>query len=349
MASASEQFFITSMVEKLSASIEKLATQAAEANEAASKRSEEHHEAMRKHHEVIIEQLRETTLCFEYLNTKASVIELRQCTVMGEGTDAARMWAQWADGNNANPSPESLEKLRQSALTTLDSRGTSYRGIFGVKDMVRGESIAARFIEQALEGNATSPSSSEGDGNVGDILARLPLFRAEIMRAHDKKYLENNKAEIPTERFEACFPRLSTSDRALYELLLPVDKQRKPVEDPELDQGRHNARRTRCSAEAVHPFEEEAGLSAETLYERLDEKARKLFEKMPGLKYEADLRKRVTRGVVFWAEYYEHKYTAEQEAEEHKWEHNKKIEALKKNESSSSSKPRRASRGRSTR
>ena len=227
MASAGEQFFITSLVEKLTTSVERLTTQSAEAHEAASKRSEEHHEAMRKHHEEMIEKMRETHLCFEFLNSKASVVELRQCTVFGEGTDAARMWAQWADGENANPSPESLEKLRQSVLLTLDSSATSYQGIFGVKDMARSESIVARFIEQAIEKKGTCTSSSEHDGNVGKILAKLPLFRGEIMRAHDKKYLENNKAEMSTESFEKIFPTLSESDRALFQLVMPMDKQRK--------------------------------------------------------------------------------------------------------------------------
>ena len=91
---------------------------------------EQLHETMRKHHAEMLEKLSETALALEYLNTKAGALEMRQCNVFGEGTDAARMWAQWAAGENANPSPESLEKLRQSMLTTMDTSGSSYEGIF---------------------------------------------------------------------------------------------------------------------------------------------------------------------------------------------------------------------------
>ena len=55
-----------------------------------------------------------------------------------------------------------------------------------------------------------------------------------------------------------------------------------------------------------------------------------MFEKMPGVKDEEDKRKRVTKGVVFWAEFYEHKCNAEQEDERQQWEHHQKIKALEK-------------------
>ena len=192
MASASEAFFIQYWVDKLGAAIDRLASQTAEANEAASKRSDEQHEAASKRSEEILEKLREACECFDFLNNKASTLELRQCTVFGEGTDAARMWAQWADGENANPSPESLEKLRQSILMTLKTSGTSYKGIFGVKDMARSESMTARFIEQALKGKAR-----EHEDNVGSILEKLPLFRGEILRAHDKKSSRTTRPRCP--------------------------------------------------------------------------------------------------------------------------------------------------------
>ena len=62
----------------------------------------------------------------------------------------------------------------------------------------------------------------------------------------------------------------------------------------------------------------------------MDKKAREIFEKMPGVKDEEDKRKRVTKGVVFWAEYYKHKCNAEQEDERRQWEHRQKVKALEK-------------------
>ena len=135
---------------------------------------------------------------------------------------------------------------------------------------------------------------------------------------------------MPTDTFEQIFAPFSDSERALFELVLPLNKQMKSVKDRELDRGRHNARRTRWSAEAKHPFELEVSLSPDELYKRVDPKAREMFEKMPGVKDENDKRERVTRGVVFWQEYYEHKCKAEQEHERRTWEHRQKIKALEK-------------------
>ena len=148
------------------------------------------------------------------------------------------------------------------------------------------------------------------------------------MRAHDKKFLEYDKAEMSTENFEQIFPTLSESDRALFQLIMPMDKQKRAVNDPEQDRARHNARRTRCSAEAPHPFRIEETLDEDELYERVDAKARAIFETMPGVKDVATKRKRVTLGVVFWAEYYEHKYTAEQQEQQRQWEYSEKVKAL---------------------
>ena len=102
------------------------------------------------------------------------------------------------------------------------------------------------------------------------------------------------------------------------------------IDDAELLQARHNARRTRCKGSEPHPFHFEATLSEEALYERVDEKAKHMFETMPSVKDEKDLRRRVTAGVVFWAEFYEHKYNAEQEAETREWEYEQKVKALEK-------------------
>ena len=337
MASASEQFFMEKIVETVASRIDKLADETAKAKEAASKQSEAANKSMLKHHEVIAKNLGEFSQCFEFLNSKVSCLELRQCSVFGEGTDAARMWAQWAEGENANPSPESLEKLRQSILTTKSASGTSYQGIFGVKDMARSESMCARFIEQALEGKKTSPSFNPSEDNVGAILTKMPLFRGEIMRAHDKKFLENNKGEMPTEKFEEIFPELSESDRALFQLIMPVGKKLEPLNSRELDRGRHNARRTRVSPEDPHPFELEDQLEEDELYNRVDEKARKIIEAMPGLSEVSSKRRRVTQGVVFWGEYYLHKFNAELQDEHREWEHNEKVNALLKSETSLSS------------
>ena len=123
---------------------------------------------------------------------------------------------------------------------------------------------------------------------------------------------------------------MSASDRALFELVMPMDKQFRPVEDPELDRARRQARRTRNKPGENHPFDAEHKMSPEELYEQVDPQARKIFDLMPGLKDEKDLRKRVTRGVAFWAEFYEHRFNALLEVEQHKWDHEQKIAALKK-------------------
>ena len=39
---------------------------------------------------------------FEYVYTKAASIELRQCMTRGEGTDCARMTANYVKGNSAS-------------------------------------------------------------------------------------------------------------------------------------------------------------------------------------------------------------------------------------------------------
>ena len=254
MASASEQFFMEKITETVGSRVDKLADETAKAREAASKQSEAANKALLNHHQLIAKHLGEFAQCFEYANSKISCIELRQCSVMGEGTDAARMWAQWAEGDNANPSPESLEKLRQSMLMTMSASGISYCGIFGVKDMARSESMCARFIEQAIEGKKTSPSFNPSEDNVGAILPRMPLFRGEMLRAHDKKYLESPKGELPTEVFEALFPELSESDRALFQLMYPLGKKLEHLNSDELDRGRHQARRTRVHLKESHPF-----------------------------------------------------------------------------------------------
>ena len=159
------------------------------------------------------------------------------------------------------------------------------------------------------------------------------------MRAHDKKYLESPKGELPTEVFEALFPELSESDRALFQLMMPLGKKLELLNSDELDRGRHQARRTRVHLEEVHPFAAENELDEDELYNRVDPKARKIIESMPGLAEMEPKRRRVTAGVIWWAEYYEQKYTLEFEAENRDWEHKKKLEALEKNASSLSRMP----------
>ena len=60
---------------------------------------------------------------------------------------------QWARGENANPSSEALEKLRQAILTVEHPSGASYLTIFYMKDVIRSETFVAMFIEQADEKN----------------------------------------------------------------------------------------------------------------------------------------------------------------------------------------------------
>ena len=205
--------------------------------------------------------------------------------------------------------------------------------------MARSESMCARFIEQAIEGKETSPSFNPSEDNVGAILTRMPLFRGEMLRAHDKKYLESPKGELPTKVFEGLFPEMSESDRALFQLMYPLGKKLELLNSDELDRGRHQARRTRVHPEESHPFEHENELSEDELYLRVDEKARKIIEAMPGLSEISSKRRRVTAGVVWWGEYYLHKFIAEFEAENRDWEHMMKVKALEKNESSLSSRP----------
>ena len=97
------------------------------------------------------------------------------------------------------------------------------------------------------------------------------------------------------------------------------------VIDPRVDKMRHAARRTRCLSWDEHPFEQESKMDPEQLYERVSPKIRKFLEAMPGLAEISDKRMRVTKGVDFWAEFYEAKRICEKYEENYKWDHDEKI------------------------
>ena len=109
---------------------------------------------------------------------KLSSHELRFCELRGEGTDAARMAESWCSAESALLSSNTLRVAVETIVDQSSSRAIEYDVIFKLKDISRGEFVAASWWltfekNEILEGNDSSM------GRVGQL---MPSFRAKCAR-----------------------------------------------------------------------------------------------------------------------------------------------------------------------
>ena len=89
------------------------------------------------------------------LATKTSIMELRQSSVIGEGTDAVRHADQWAKGESAQLSDKAVEFMKTRIESADDNRKLevcTYSDLFLQKDTRRGQYELICFYKVVVEG-----------------------------------------------------------------------------------------------------------------------------------------------------------------------------------------------------
>ena len=123
-----------------------------------------------------IKILREASQTLQYIATKQSNMEQRQCNLEAEGTDASRMAEQWTRGENGNLSAQTINSIRETMIAHNSYMGTSYSSIFQDKDYIRSEKLVYLFFEQLEWEVQSGPRDSSENEDVGKSLSFLPIF-----------------------------------------------------------------------------------------------------------------------------------------------------------------------------
>ena len=148
----------------------------------------------------------------QVLSTKTSIMELRQSSVIGEGTDAVRHADQWAKGESAQLSDKAVEFMKTRIESVDESRKLevcTYSDLFMQKDKRRGQYELICFYKVVVEGEVEF--YNKGDEYCqGWVALLLPELR-KILQAKDIK-----------------LPETPAGLEAMLELSLPLDKSMRP-------------------------------------------------------------------------------------------------------------------------
>ena len=146
------------------------------------------------------------------LATKTSIMELRQSSVLGEGTDAVRHADQWAKGESAQLSDKAIEFMKTRIESADDNRKLevcTYSDLFLQKDTRRGQYELICFYKVVVEGEVEF--YNKGDEYCqGWVALLLPECR-KILQAKGIK-----------------LPEAPPGLQAMLNLSLPLDKASRP-------------------------------------------------------------------------------------------------------------------------
>ena len=87
----------------------------------------------------------------EKLLEKASIAEMRQCALAGEGTDASRMTRMWVTAQSATWSKAIKDTIIEMIYTDGNIKSIQYGGLFHDKDTRRGELLCVVFYKTYVE------------------------------------------------------------------------------------------------------------------------------------------------------------------------------------------------------
>ena len=101
--------------------------------------------------QTIIELLKMQNKMQEQLLQKASIAEMRQCALVGEGTDASRMTRSWVTAQSALWSKAIKDTIIEMIYKDGNINSIQYRGLFHNKDVRRGELLCVVFYKTYVE------------------------------------------------------------------------------------------------------------------------------------------------------------------------------------------------------
>ena len=126
-------------------------------------------------------ELKQHTYLTKCCCTKLTLIELRQSTTQGEGTDAVRAADQWAKGESALLSLKSVEVISKSIQANpknMVGQGT-YTSIFFNKDLRRGWSVVIEMYMSIVR-KEYKFFGSGSEYEQGWLLQFMPEFREAL-------------------------------------------------------------------------------------------------------------------------------------------------------------------------
>ena len=146
------------------------------------------------------------------LATKTSIMELRQSSVIGEGTDAVRHADQWAKGESAQLSDKAVEFMKTRIESADDNRKLevcTYSDLFLQKDTRRGQYELICFFKVVVEEEVEFYNKGDEycQGWVGILLPEL------------RKILQAKNIKLPD---------TPVALEAMLKLSLPLDKCSRP-------------------------------------------------------------------------------------------------------------------------
>ncbi|CAK0809893.1 unnamed protein product [Prorocentrum cordatum] len=194
-----------------------------------------------------------------YIAEKAGCAEMRQCLASGEATDASRMLGMWCRGSSALCRENIRGAALASALKNGSPEGIKYEGIFRGRGRRRSELFCAIFFKAHIErsGETTNAfddadkSAKTHDAMVGEKVEMMPKGPATdiVRRAF---------GEVPADLQAPC------------EIMLPVNKQCKPILSSDSDEPDEDTRAFDTVAsvpEAAKPYFEKFQANSIANYE----------------------------------------------------------------------------------
>ena len=167
----------------------------------------------------------------EYICEKASCAEMRQCQTTGESTDASRMTSNYLRAQSALWSTHAKQVILETLVTKGNLASIQYQGIFSEKDKRRSELLAAIFYQSFCKNDEVLYNAfSDQDENCDKLFRLLPSFRNELADEAVKKGLEGIFAiGLYEKKFQKAIGEIPGELQAIYDFILPVNKQFEPI------------------------------------------------------------------------------------------------------------------------
>ena len=164
----------------------------------------------------------------EYLCEKACCAEMRQCQTTGEATDASRMTSNYLRAQSALWSTHTKQVILETVVTKGNLASIQYQGIFSEKDKRRSELLAAIFYQSLCKNDEVLYNAfSEQDESCDKLFKLLPSFRNELTEEAVKKGLEGIYEY--EKKFKNAIGEIPGELQAIYDFILPVNKQFEPI------------------------------------------------------------------------------------------------------------------------
>ena len=176
---------------------------------------------------------------------KTSAIEWRQCQLGGEANDAARMTSIFLRGHSATWGSKTKRTILEQIVNKGQVAVVQQRGLYGEKDIRRGELLALVFYMTCCKNSEVLYDAfAEHDPNCDELWPLLPSFRREMLQEASKRDNElGDKACGATAEgdhvsaLKQAFGKIPSELQALYNEMLPLTRNHKPLPKPERDAG----------------------------------------------------------------------------------------------------------------